>query len=109
MGKAEPRKARTGEREIVRAYTAAGFSAWRTPNSGGLRLKGDVHGVPGLHIEVKRTEALRIWEALDQAASEAKAGAVPALHFRRNRSGWFVAVPLVEFIALLQQARGAST
>ena len=74
----------------------------RVPNSGGLRQKGDVVGIPGVHCEVKRAEALRLYEALAQAEREAPPGDIPALHFRRNRTGWYVAIPLDDFIALLE-------
>ncbi|MEK6328246.1 MAG: hypothetical protein AABM66_12100 [Actinomycetota bacterium] len=98
------RKGTRGEQEIAAAYRQAGFPAARVPNSGGLDTKGDVLGVPTIHVEVKRTERLRIFEALDQAEAEAPAGQVPALHFRRNRSGWYVAVPLDDWLELLQRA-----
>ncbi len=98
MGKASRSKGTRGEQEIATAYREAGHDARRVPNSGGLDTKGDVVGVPTVHIEVKRAEALQLWKALKQAADEAPAGAVPALHFRRNNSEWYVAVPLDDFL-----------
>jgi Holliday junction resolvase len=97
------RKGRRGEQEIATAYRLAGFPAARVPNSGGLATKGDVTGVPAVHVEVKRTERLRIYEALDQAEAEAPAGHTPALHFRRSGSGWYVAVPLDDWIDRLRE------
>lgn len=97
-------KGSRGELEIVHAYMASGFpEAHRTPNSGGLRWKGDVQGVEGLTIEVKRNEKLNIWTALDQVTTDCALGQVPALHFRRSRSNWWVAVPLEHWIPLWQQ------
>lgn len=87
-----------GERELAAAYREAGFDCARTPNSGGLHIKGDVVGVPGLHVEAKRTERLRLFEALKQAEREAPADAIPALHFRRNRDGWYVALRFEDFL-----------
>lgn len=95
------RKGTRGEQEIAAAYRQAGYPAARVPNSGGLDMKGDVTGIPAVHIEVKRSEALRLWDALAQCEADAAPTDVPALHFRRNRSGWYVAVPLDDFLDLL--------
>jgi len=106
MAGASRRKGAGGERELAAAYREAGFDCARTPNSGGLRWKGDVTGVPGVHVEAKRSERLRIWQAIDQVLSEAEPGDLPAVHFRRNRSDWWVAIPLEDFLELLK-LRGA--
>ena len=45
--------------------------------------------------EVKRTERLRIWAAIDQAE---RAGA-DALAFRRNRGDWYVVVRADQLVA----------
>lgn len=96
-------KGARGEREIVALYQEAGYpNAHRTPMSGGMQWKGDVQGVPGIHIEVKRQENLRIWSALEQAEKDCAMDLIPALHFRRSRSAWFVAVPLPDFIEIIQ-------
>lgn len=104
------RKGTSGEQEVARAYRAHGFAAMRVPNSGGLDTKGDVLGVPGIHVEVKIGASIRLWEALRQAEEEAPARQVPALHFRRSSrehsSGWYVAIPLDAFAELLA-LRGA--
>lgn len=94
-------KGARGEREIVEIYKAEGFDVHRTPMSGGMQWKGDVQGVPGIHVEVKRAENLRLWDALAQARADCPAGDIPALHFRRSRSPWFVAVPLPDFLGLI--------
>jgi hypothetical protein len=43
-------------------------------------LAGDV---PGLHVEVKRTERLRLWEAVRQARADAGVDHVPVVMLRR--------------------------
>lgn len=91
-----------GEQELCRIYRERGFDVARIPNSGGLRQKGDITGVPCVHIEAKRQELLNIWKALEQAESEAPPLDIPAVHFRRNRSDWYVALPLEDFIDLLK-------
>lgn len=101
MSGASRDKGARGERELVAAYKARGYDCARTPLSGGLQWKGDVLGVPGIHVEAKRTERLRIWEAIDQMLADAGPTDVPALHFRRSRSDWWVAIPFEDFAELL--------
>ncbi len=61
-------------------------------------LAGDV---PGLHVEVKRTERLRIWEAVSQARSDASVDQVPVVMHRANRKPWVLIVELDLLIRLL--------
>lgn len=91
-------KGQRGEREIVHFWKRQGYDdAHRTPLSGGMQWKGDVQGVPGLHIEVKRSERAQIWDWLAQAERDCPDGLIPALHFRRSRGEWYVALPLEDF------------
>jgi hypothetical protein len=106
MSASQRRKGTKGEQEVAREYRAQGFAAARVPNSGGLDTKGDVLGVPGVHVETKIGATIRLWEGLAQAELEAPHGQTPALHFRRSSrqasSGWYVAVPLDDWIDLLK-------
>jgi len=104
MGEPSRSKGRRGELEVARVFRAAGFDVDRTPNSGGLRLKGDLYGANlPVHIETKRRERLDVWAGMQQAESEAN-GRVPWLAFRRNRSPWYVAMLLEDALALLNGA-----
>lgn len=98
-------KGARGESEVAALFRVAGFKADRTPNSGGLHIKGDLVGDVPLHVEVKRAERLKIPEWLEQARTEAPAGVTPLLAFRRNREGWYGVIPLEALIALLAVAR----
>ena len=89
-------------------FQAVGFDARRTPNSGGLSWKGDVQGVPGYVLEVKRQERLDIQAWLRQAHGDARAGAVPVVAFRRSymsdgdpTARWHAIVPLEELARLI--------
>jgi hypothetical protein len=86
----------------VAFYQEHGFPSRRTAplQAAGLEGAADVDGVPGIHIEVKRQESLNIWKALEQAEGDC-GGLIPAVHFRRNGSRWYVAVPLDDFVSLL--------
>jgi hypothetical protein len=62
-----------------------------------MQWKGDVQGVPGLHLEVKRSERATIWAWIEQAEKDCPEGNTPVVVFRRNRSGWYAALPLEDF------------
>jgi len=96
-------KGKRGEREIVNFYCERGFPAVRTAplQAGFVEGAADVSGVGNFHIEVKRQEALNIWKALEQSERDAKEGMVPTVHFRRNRSEWYVALSLDDFVNLI--------
>jgi Holliday junction resolvase len=90
-----------GELELAHWLEARGIAATRGQQRKGGDDSPDVlHALPGIHIEVKRAETLRIWEALGQAASDCGAR-VPTLWFRRNRWQWYVCLPAEDFVRLL--------
>jgi Holliday junction resolvase len=107
VARASRDKGARGEREVAAIFRAAGFDCDRVPNSGGLRLKGDLYGTLPLHVEVKRRERFNVWEAVAQAEAEAD-GRPAAVAFRRNRSGWYAVVPLADLAALLAAAASRS-
>lgn len=104
MGASERDKGARGEREVAAIFRAHGFDCDRVPNSGGLRLKGDLYGDLPVHVEVKRQERLQLWQWLGQARDEAGDG-VPLVAFRRNGSEWYAALPLAALADLLKRMR----
>lgn len=106
MGKASRDKGARGERAVAAIFQAAGFDCARVPNSGGLRLKGDLYGDVPAHLEVKHAEAWRMAEWLEQARTEA-GDRWPVLAFRRNATGWYAALPLEVLVAMLAELRAA--
>ncbi len=84
-------KGARGELEFARELP---YSAHRGRQYHGGPDSPDVKTDDGIHWEVKRTEALRLYEALSQAKDEADGVEVPAVAFRRNRSDWHVVVSL---------------
>ena len=109
MGAMSRRKGATGEREVASLFRAAGFPCDRTPNSGGLFIPGDVTGVDGLHVEVKRAERISILEWCRQAERDAllapEALPTPLVVFRSSREPWRACLPLSDFLTLLGEAR----
>lgn len=104
MTRAERDKGARGEREVAAIFRAHGFECERTPNSGGLHIPGDIVGVTGVHVEVKRQETARPWAWFEQAARESLVTpgyVIPVVAFRRNGSDWLALLPLADLVKLL--------
>ena len=106
MGKASQRKGRRGEIELSEKLREYGYAAapGEALSFGGVP---DVTGLPGVHIECKRAQALNLTAALEQARKDAERfrDGVPAVFHRRNREGWVVSMRLCDWLELYQQAQ----
>jgi hypothetical protein len=59
--------------------------------------------MPGIHIECKRTEALRLYDAIDQAKRDSEGtGDLPAVFHRKNNCEWVVLMPLDAWMKLYE-------
>lgn len=95
MGRFSRNKGKTGERELAHELTRVfGVTARR-----GVQFQGSpdspdvVTDIPGIHIECKRTERFRLYEALEQAIADAGTG-VPLVLHRQNKKPWVVVIRL---------------
>ncbi len=95
-------KGKRGELDLVHSLRDAGFPDVKrsVQYCGKATGTADLVGLPGVHVEAKNVERLNIWSALAQSKRDAEAdgnGDIPAVFFKRNRSGWYVALPLLDF------------
>lgn len=104
MSRAERDKGARGEREVAALFRAQGFDCDRTPNSGGLRVKGDLAGTVPAHIEVKRQEVIRLPTWIRQAEQDAPPDATPVVAFRQSLGTWYACLPLADLAALMRRA-----
>lgn len=104
MGKMSRDKGKAGEREAAALLREWGFeSARRGQQYAGGADSPDVVGLPGWHIEVKRTETLRLYPALEQMERD-KAGTSKAVVFhRRSRKGWVAILRAEDFLELIRE------
>jgi hypothetical protein len=100
-GRGARTKGGSAEREIVEILRAHGWDHARRNFRSGADGGGDVLGIPGVSIEVKRRERCSIWEWLEQCFHDARPTDLPLLVFRRNRSQWYACLPLEELLPLL--------
>ena len=100
-GKASQRKGTDGERELAAVLREYGYEIKR----GGSMSFGEVPdlvGLPGVHIEVKRCEQVRLSEWMQQAERDSQhfKDGLPAVFHCRSREGWRVTMNLADFMRL---------
>ena len=102
-----------GELDFAALLRAQGYTEARR----GQQYRGggdspDVVGVPGVHHEVKRTERLVLYDAVDQARRDAADGAMPVVAHRCNddkrngscRGEWLFVLGAADYFRLLKAA-----
>ena len=96
------RKGNQGELELLGIFKQHGYLAKRNDQRfvGGvdrpdisLQMNGTRY-----HVEVKRTERLRLHEAMEQAIHDSNGHAVPVVVHRRNRDAWLITMRLEDFL-----------
>lgn len=94
-----------GELELAHWLTDRGHPARRGQQYSGSPDSPDVicPSLPGVHLEVKRTECLRIHEAVAQAVNDA-GDKVPVVAHRRNRGEWLAVLRLADLLTLIERA-----
>lgn len=103
MGMKSKRKGRVGEAEVVKLLKDHGYNARRGQQYCGANGDADVVGLPGVHIEVKRTEAFRLWDAMEQAKGDARPGELPAVFHRKNGKRWVVVMDAKDWLKMYDQ------
>ena len=108
-GKASQRKGADGERELAAVLREYGYEIKR----GGSMSFGEVPdlvGLPGVHVEVKRCEQVRLSEWMKQAEADSKrfSDGMPVVFHRRSREGWRVTMNLADFMRLYDRQKTQS-
>ena len=109
-GRSSQRKGADGERELAALFREYGYPVER----GGSLSFGevpDLTGLPGVHIECKRAEQLRVYDWMAQAErdSERFHDGLPAVFHRRNRQEWLVTMRLRDWLEMYQKVQKSAT
>lgn len=96
-------KGKRGERQLANKLKEYGYECRRGQQYCGANGDADVVGLKGIHIEVKRTERLSLYDALAQAKHDAKDGEMPVVMHRKNNCEWVVIQPLGDWIELYKE------
>ena len=97
------RKGRDAEREVERLILDAGIRCDRS--LGGRRQPAGDLSLPGIAIEVRRRNRLRLTEWSRGHEALTPSHIVPALAYRQDGEPWRVSLPLDDFLDLLREAR----
>jgi Holliday junction resolvase len=101
MGAHSRNKGARAEREIARILLEYGYlGAMRGQQRSGLE-QADVIGLPGWHIESKRTERVALWAAWAQANRDCPRGSKPLVVTRKNKEPWLAVLTFEAFLDLL--------
>lgn len=94
------------ERELASRFRDHGYSdARRTAQyCGNTGDASDVVGLPGIHIEAKHQEQMRLYDWVDQAKRDSDGtGRLPAVFHKKNHAEILVTMPLDAFMRLYRE------
>lgn len=107
MGKMSRDKGKRFERLLASRFREYGFDARRTAQyCGNTGDASDVVGLPGIHVEAKHVEQMRLYEWMAQAKRDAEAGgkgAFPAVFHKKNNAEILVTLPFDVFMKLYKE------
>ena len=99
------------ERELAKKFRELGFEDSRRTAQycGNTGDASDVIGLPGIHIEAKHQETMRLYEWIEQAKRDAEAGgnnALPAVFHKKNRAEILVTMTFDDWLQLYERGVG---
>lgn len=93
------------ERSLASKFRDYGYDARRTAQyCGNTGDASDVVGLPGLHIEAKHQEQMRLYEWMSQAKRDSEGtGKLPAVFHKKNNAEILVTMTLDDFMNLYRE------
>lgn len=95
------------ERSLASRFREYGYDARRTAQyCGNTGDASDLVGLPGIHIEAKHQETMRLYDWIAQAKRDAQAGgkgALPAVFHKKNNAAVLVTMELEDWIQLYRE------
>lgn len=93
------------ERSLASKFREYGYDARRTAQyCGKSGDAADVIGLPGLHIEAKHQETMRLYEWMSQAKRDSEGtGRLPAVFHKKNNAEILVTMTLDDFMNLYRE------
>lgn len=101
-------KGKRGELELAHKLKEYGYDARRSVQYCGANGDADVVGLPGMHIECKRVERLNLYDAIEQAKSDAREDETPIVCHRKDRSKWLVTMEFDSFMKMYLKGDNAN-
>lgn len=94
------------ERTLASIFRDNGFEARRTAQyCGNTGDASDVVGLPGIHIEAKHQETMRLYDWMEQAKRDAEGnGNIPAVFHKKNKAEILVTMTLDDWLTLYKRS-----
>lgn len=93
------------ERQLASKFREYGYEARRTAQyCGNTGDASDVVGLPGIHIEAKHQETMRLYDWISQAKRDAAGkGNLPAVFHKKNHAEILVTMTLEDWMNLYRE------
>jgi Holliday junction resolvase len=93
------------ERSLASKFREYGYEARRTAQyCGNTGDASDVVGLPGIHIEAKHQETMRLYEWMSQAKRDAEGtGRLPVVFHKKNNAEILVTMTLEDWMNLYRE------
>jgi hypothetical protein len=92
------------ERSLASRLREYGYDCRRGQQYCGANGDADVVGLPGLHIEAKHQETMRLYEWMSQAKRDCEGtGRLPAVFHKKNNAAILVTMELEDFMNLYRE------
>jgi Holliday junction resolvase len=94
------------ERTLASKFKEHGYNCRRGQQYCGANGDADVVGLPGIHIEAKACEQMRLYDWMSQAKRDAEAGGenrLPAVFHKKNNAAILVTMELDDWMNLYRE------
>lgn len=95
------------ERQLASLFREQGYEARRTAQyCGNTGDASDIVGLPGIHVEAKHAEQMRLYEWMAQAKRDASAGGkgnLPAVFHKKNNAAILVTMELEDWFNIYRE------
>lgn len=92
------------ERLLASKFREHGYDARRTAQyCGNTGDASDVVGLPGIHIEAKHQETMRLYDWMSQAKRDAGGEKLPAVFHKKNNASILVTMELDDWMKLYKE------
>nr|DAL74716.1 MAG TPA: HOLLIDAY JUNCTION RESOLVASE HOMOLOGOUS RECOMBINATION [Caudoviricetes sp.] len=105
-------KGKNGELDLAKALRQYGYDVRRSVQYNGKAEDGqpDLVGLPHIHVECKRTEKLKLYDAVDQAKRDSEGTEqLPVVFHRKNNCEWVAIMPLDVFMTIYREYEAGMT
>lgn len=106
MGKMSREKGKRFERQLAKIFRGYGYSDSRRTAQycGNTGDASDVTGLPGIHVEAKHQEKMKLYDWMDQAKHDASGtGEMPVVFHKQNNHEILVSMQLDTFFELYRE------